>query len=361
MNLNALSQFFRFKLNNTVFQDCFSPKYLTAQIFDELGTWYVVPLKQRYVIDGKFLVRLGSRLLMLSIEQSKIYTYRHRAARAVQTLLYSTKDRKPIDLADHDVIEEFCKLNNIEHIDLAKAILIQAVNTLNADRDENDAAVIGLTETVEKLMANIPQDDPTRQGQYSEYMQAVREIGADGLKGPTAPISRYLASQLADSPETLGNVIVVHDAIKKEWVKVANPAKTPFNYLLLVVGLVAAAIAIGALVYWFGAGGGSSPDILSQIEQFQQQGLSPADVGIESKQTPDPAPAPAAEDAPKDIFDTVADFSDDLLDPPAAPAPAPAAEPDPVAANQTQFSEQEQEILAEMERQRELLQGNDTQ
>ncbi|MDE0001983.1 MAG: hypothetical protein OXQ29_04765 [Rhodospirillaceae bacterium] len=281
---------------------------MTAQVFDELGTWHVFPLKESYIIDGKFLVMIGNKLLMLETDLGKMKTFRSRMIKPVQTLLYSSRDARPFDPHDVKTVKDFCTTNNITRIRHAQALLIRAAALLQKDPTQP----VGLYETLDIALQEIRAtgDSAAAAKAEEEGKQAILDLGTDVLVQPIEPVSQYLASDMQDNPQSLGNIITNLKLSYYEWKPIANPAKGPFQHWLLVGLLCALAIGAFAALYLFAgpdAGGGLT---VEEIEQLAATSLQPESFGF----TTSPA-GNVTERAPTDtsVFDFVAETTDDVL------------------------------------------------
>lgn len=312
--INAMSGMLKFNLKGTAFADCFSTKYITAQIFDDLNGWLVFPLKQSYIIDGKFILKLGEQLLVLRVDMDKIQTYRHKAARPVQTVLYTTKDIDPLDLNDNATIEAFCVENDIEQIDHIQGILIQAVHLLAEQGAQNGP--VGFSEALESILSTFEPNSLEYTREKAKYAKAINAISVEHLIGPTAPICKYLGRNMRNNPITIGNILVLAKSIEHEWKEIANPAKSPFKHWMLLLGLLGGISVIG-IAAWFFMGGdpmSQQQDLIEAIQSAEQAGLQPDEVWPEND-GPAPAPADPEPNTEPDLFDGISDFTTGVLTP----------------------------------------------
>lgn len=324
---------FKFSMASRFLKDCFSTKYPTIQLFDGTGGWYCFPLRSNHIYDGKFFVRVGQRMYVLAIDQSKIQTYRGKMAPPIQTILYNVRDTKPIDLADIKTVRDFCERNNIRKIHDVEALLICAYA-----RYQNDGSFVRPDEVLSfgqviNMLLDIeghPEGSRERSERKGEYEDAVRRMGTSTLEGPLQPVSTYLGNKLVDDPESINNLVVGASRMNFEWKAIANPAKGPFKYWLLVLGIIFGTIAAaGAAYYFLGDGGGASPeDIFERLKTLDESGAeAPDDLTGGGDTLVDQLFAEGNSDA----FDSIADTVGGFVDPgPEIPPEPPEPEPEPV-------------------------------
>jgi len=253
-------------------------------------------------------------MYVLAIDQSKIQTYRGKGAPPIQTLLYNTKDTKPIDLADVKTIRDFCEANGIRKIHDVEALLICAYA-----RYQHDAAFVAENEVLSfsqviNMLLDIEghaEGSAERSSRRAEYEAAVRRMGTSTLEGPLQPISSYLGNKLVDDPESINSLVVGASRMNFEWKNIANPAKGPFKYWLLVLGIiVGTAVAAGAAYFFLGDGGGASPeDIFEKLKDLDESGAeAPDDITAGEDGLIGQLIAEADNDAFDDISDTIGGF-----------------------------------------------------
>lgn len=299
-----LPRFLNFSIKGAVFPDAFTHKYVTAQVFDELGTWHIFPLREKYVMDGKFLVRIGKRMILLNTDLTKMKTYRYRGSKPVQTLLYTSRDAKPFDPDDLDTIREFCETNGISKINHMQAILIQAYAMLAQDHREQ---AIGFDDVIEQMIAPLAGKKTEEEiaEKKAEYLDVIRDLGTKKLKGPLEPINKYLGRRMQDNPNTMANTIVNLKSANYEWKDISHPAKSPFSHWLLVaiiIGVTAAA-GIGLWVLSGGTGDLNTGD----LKMLAESGLTPEQLGF-TVGTDEPP------EQGNDIFDFVANTTESVLE-----------------------------------------------
>jgi len=269
---------FKFSLTSRFLKDCFSVKYPTVQLFDDSGSWYCFPLKSSHIYDGKFMVRLNDRMFVLSVDPAKMLTYRAKGAPPIQTILYTTKDTKPIDLNDLRTVADFCKRNDIRKIHDVEALLICAYaryqHNYRKGGPDNEAlsfeAVISMLLEVEGRKEGTAEYDARR----AEYEEAVRRMGRLDLVEPVQPVANYLGNKLFDDPESITSMIVGASRMDFQWKKIANPAKSPTKWWMLILGVLGGlVVAIVAAYFFLGDGGGAQQDVFDQIAALDAQGV----------------------------------------------------------------------------------------
>lgn len=314
---------FKFSMASRFLKDCFSTKYPTIQLFDGTGGWYCFPLRSHHIYDGKFFVRVGQRMYVLSIDQSKMQTYRGKMAPPIQTLLYNVKDTKPIDLADIKTIRDFCEANGIRRIHDVEALLICAYSRYQNDPEHvAPNEILSFSQVVDMLLAieGHKEGSPERAARRSEYEDAIRRMGTSKLEGPLQPISSYLGNKLVDDPESINNLVVGASRMNFEWKNIANPAKGPFKYWLLVLGIIlGTVVAAGAAYYFLGTDVTSTEDIFEKLQELDESGAEAPDDLAGDGTLIDELFAEADNDAFDSISDTVGGFIDG--GPPSEPEP----------------------------------------
>lgn len=305
---------FKFSFTSKFLKDCFSTKYPTIQLFDGTGGWYCFPLRSHHIYDGKFFVKVGQRMYVLAVDQSKIQTYRGKMAPPIQTLLYNVKDTKPIDLADIKTIRDFCEANGIRKIHDVEALLICAyARYRHDDKGLNSDGLLSFSQVIDMLLdiEGHPEGSRERSQRRSEYEDAVRRMGTAVLEGPLQPISSYLGNKLVDDPESINNLVVGASRMNFEWKNIANPAKGPFKYWLVVFGIIFGTIAAALAAYFLlGDGTASTEDIFDRLQQLDESGAEAPDDLAGDDTLIDQLFNEANADAFDSISDTVGGFVD---------------------------------------------------
>ena len=241
------------KLRTPMLRDCFTSKYITAQIFDDAGGWHCVPLVQEYMHDDHIFVRLGKKVLLLKIDMAAIHTYRQKTSRPIQTLLYSTQDYMPFIPGDEKYIQKFCKVNGITKLGPIQAMFIHAASMLE-ERDEKGELMresIKMSDIVEFLTSTLNPDTEQFATERAKLESAAEDMGTTDVLTPTKPMADILDKKMHNNPEALFQGYLSLKNVNWEWKKIANPARTPFGHWALVLvfmGLIVM-VALGAYAY----------------------------------------------------------------------------------------------------------------
>ena len=267
------------KLRTPVLRDCFTSKYITAQIFDETGGWHAVPLIQRYMHNDHVFVKLGEKIILLKVDMQRIHTYRQSMSRPIQTLLYTTRDYMPFDPADEKTIEVFCKKNGITKLGPTQSLFIHAASMLE-EKDKKGNFVtdsIRVTEVVNQLVSTLSPESKGHATRVAELQNAASTMGAIELMSPIKPMSDILDRKMHNNPEALFSSYQSLKNLNFEWKKIANPAKTPFGHWALVLLIMGMIGVVGIVAYAFDAGlvGGNSGNALDELLEKSKQFIDP--------------------------------------------------------------------------------------
>ena len=340
---------FKFNLRSTIFQDCFSTKYITVQMFDELSGWHVFPLKSSYIQNSNFFLKMGDRMFLMLFDPAAVKTYRGRGVGIVQTILYTTQDWRPIELNDINSLNEFCEKNGIKNIDVVHALLIKAASII--ENKETGEKAIPMESVLEVLLGGMDKESDQYHQLNHEYQNAIAELGTLKLIKPINPINKILSARLSNPPENLMTLFTALMNTHFEWRKIANPHKQPFKYWLLLLGILGGTAAAAIAAYLLLGGNAGQPDLLEQIRAASEAGLD--------------APSNLELGATDDIFESVTNVVTEQIGgsgeqytiEPATPEPAevipepePAApEPEPIQNNNSTINQDDPEWLKEID------------
>ena len=244
--------------------DAFSGKYPTMQIFSRDGSWYVIPIRS-VSSSSLILVKIKGRIYPFLLDASKMKTYRYKGSKIVQTLLYSLEDAIPVSPENLIRLQQFAKQSGIGKLDANSAMLIlRAHEMLLGDETRS---VVSLEEIAEDMKAR-GEDPGTIISDFTAstgILQVVR---------PMPEVVEYLSDRLMINPSALASGLLELKQMSWEWKKIANPAKTPFQHWMLLIGVVIGISAIAGIgVYgyeqgWFTGGLPAGLDWLDLQEQF---------------------------------------------------------------------------------------------
>jgi len=314
MRLPKLGQF---NLKSKVLEDCFGSKYITVLVFDDSGGFYAFPLKNDYLLDSKFFVRINDQILLLDLDHRYIETYRHKLAKPVRIILYTTHDYRPVKLSELRDIESFCKQNRIESIDEDMAKVLIAVSAITEQHIKlgSEHTVVTIDDILSYYLKGMDENSVEYLEQRTNLIRAHTDLNLVNVLGPLDPVTQYLKSKIYGNPLSLANVIMTLRNMDFEWRKISNPAKGPFKHWLLIAIIIGVIISIGVAGYFLSAPD-SSQDVFDALVRLDQAGAPPIE---------EPASSPAQdlfnEDVTSNVFDSVDDIIDNALDSGSSQAP----------------------------------------
>lgn len=342
------------KMRTPILRDCFTPKYATAQIFDESGGWNCVPLPIKYQHNDHFFVKINNSYFLFKIDIAAIQTYRAKAARPIQTFLYSTKDYHPFIPGDEATLQRFLDQHGIEKLGIIHALFIHVASM--KDDEGNPRTMVPFDEVISEIVEKINPEAPDAADQIREIEALRYDFHSEGLVKPIRPVAKVLDRKMHNSGEYM---FMGYNNLKNlnwEWKKIANPAKTPFAHWGLLLGIFGVLGVIGIVGYVMSDPTlfASGPDNFEQLLKASQEHDTPEDFlgggAAETERALTEATEAAGADGPaagvqdfSKITERALDFSgignilgdeitEDLTRPPEqpeAPAPAPAAPAEP--------------------------------
>ena len=268
------------KFKTPVLRDCFTSKYVTAQIMDEGGGWNCVPLVQKYMHNDHVFVKLGDKVIMLKVDMTAIHTYRQAMSRPIQTLFYTTQDYSPFIPADIKKTENFCKDNGITQLGPVQAMFIHAASLLER-KDKKGKIIqqsIQMSDVIDSLTATLNPESEDYVKQCAELNNAANDLGTSELMTPIKPMSDILDKKMHNNPESLASG---YDSLRRanfEWKKIASPARTPFGHWALVIGMIGVIGLIAGIAFAYDSGMfGSGSSALDELLEKAQEFTDPAD------------------------------------------------------------------------------------
>ena len=284
MVLGITSETFKnvIKLKTPMLRDCFTSKYITAQIFNEGGGWDCVPLVQDYMHDDHIFVRLGKKVLFLKVDMTAIHTYRQVMSRPIQTMLFTTQDYMPFIPGEQKKLEVFCKKNGINRIGPVQAMFLHAASLLEQRNKKGEIVQesIKIEDVIKSLTDTLNPDSEDYATQVTDLESAASDLGTVKIMTPIKPISDILDKKMHNSPLS---IFQGFDSLRRanfEWIKIASPARTPFGHWMLVVAIIGMVGLMAAVAYAYDAGliGGSSGlGALDELLEKAQEFASPED------------------------------------------------------------------------------------
>jgi len=268
-----------FGLKSKIFQDCFSSKYITIIVYDESDSFHVFPLRNDYIIDSKFFVRIHDQIYPFLIDSQYIKTYRSKSVSPVRVINYTTRDYRPLDLAEIYDVEKFCEQNNVNEIDESVAKVIIGINTL-LKSNTDPAHMITIDDLLNFYLGDIKDKESEEyKKEYRSLMLGYQKIGTDNIRGPTDPVSRFLGKKIHGNPISISNLLMTLRHMDYEWKRISNPAKGPFKHWLLLFAIIGIVSAIGIVAYFVMGGPSEADSIYDAISRLDQAGVeAPAEL-----------------------------------------------------------------------------------
>lgn len=224
-------------------KDIFSPKWVTAVIFDSGGQAHFIPIK--YVLGDYFVADINKKIYVFEIVDSRVKTYRPTLVRSFRFMLFDTTHSRPISTENNKELEEVIRKNNLPRLNVTLFNVLKALG--KKEKQEFTAHELkGLIEEVSK-----------NQGQYSEQainlINYLQNLNIDQIVTPVKSITEFIEDDLlATKPGFLGDILSVFQRADVENKKITNTpitGKTAWMKWILILSFVVIIVLIFYVAY----------------------------------------------------------------------------------------------------------------